>query len=88
MVSLVVPGISVTIALSSSIKAFKSVDFPTFGAPTIATRAPSVRTDALLCVFTSFSISKIVLIIFFSAWAITFLLLSVTLYFMFLKNER
>ena len=40
-ISLVVPGVSVTIAFSSSIKEFKSVDFPTLGSPKIKTRKPS-----------------------------------------------
>ena len=40
--SLVVPEISVTMALSSSNKAFKSEDFPTFGRPIIAILIPSL----------------------------------------------
>ena len=40
MVSLVVPAISLTIALSSFNSAFKSVDLPTLGSPTIATGIP------------------------------------------------
>ena len=37
MVSLVVPAISETMALSSFSKAFSKEDFPTLGCPTIAT---------------------------------------------------
>ena len=37
MVSLVVPAISETMALSSFSKALSKVDFPTLGCPTIAT---------------------------------------------------
>ena len=40
IVSRVVPAMSETIALSSFNKAFNSVDFPTFGSPTIATGIP------------------------------------------------
>ncbi len=40
IVSLVVPAISLTIALSSFKRAFKSVDFPTLGSPTMATGIP------------------------------------------------
>ena len=38
--SLVVPDISVTIALSSFSKAFRMLLFPTFGRPIIATSIP------------------------------------------------
>ena len=38
--SLVVPAISVTIALSSSNHAFNKEDFPTFGFPTITVSIP------------------------------------------------
>ena len=38
--SLVVPAISETIAFSSFKSAFKSVDFPTFGSPIMATGIP------------------------------------------------
>ena len=41
MASLVVPGTSVTITLSSEIIAFKRLDLPTFGLPVIVTIAPS-----------------------------------------------
>ena len=44
MVSRVVPAISETMARSSFNKAFKSVDFPTFGSPTIATGIPFLIT--------------------------------------------
>ena len=40
-VSLVVPAMSVTIALSSPKRAFKKEDFPAFGLPTIQVRIPS-----------------------------------------------
>ena len=40
IVSRVGPAISETMALSSFNKAFKRVDFPTFGSPTIATGIP------------------------------------------------
>ena len=40
-VSLVVPAISVTIALSSPRRAFKKEDFPAFGLPTMQVRIPS-----------------------------------------------
>ena len=43
IVSLVVPGISVTIALDSLSIAFIKDDFPTFGRPTIATLMPSLK---------------------------------------------
>ena len=39
--SLVVPGISVTIALSSRKSVFKRLDLPTFGLPMIAVTKPS-----------------------------------------------
>ena len=42
--SLVVPGISVTIAFSSSISEFKRLLFPTFGLPIIPTFIPSLIT--------------------------------------------
>ena len=42
MTSRVVPAISETIARSSFSSLFSSVDFPTFGAPTIATATPSL----------------------------------------------
>jgi len=41
-ISLVVPGISVTIAFSSSSKLFKILLLPTFGLPIIATFTPSL----------------------------------------------
>ena len=44
IVSRVVPAISETMARSSFSKAFKSVDFPTFGSPTIATGIPFLMT--------------------------------------------
>ena len=44
MVSLVVPAISETMALSSFSKALSKVDFPTLGCPTIATGTPFFRT--------------------------------------------
>ena len=40
MVSLVVPGISETIALSSLIMLLSKVDFPALGLPTITTGTP------------------------------------------------
>ena len=40
MVSLVVPGISETIALSSLMMLLSKVDFPAFGLPTITTGTP------------------------------------------------
>ena len=40
MASLVVPAISETMAFSSFKRAFKSVDFPTFGSPIMATGIP------------------------------------------------
>ena len=43
-VSLVVPGISLTIALSSFNRAFNNVDFPEFGFPMIATLIPFLIT--------------------------------------------
>ena len=44
MVSLVVPAMSDTMARSSFNSAFKRVDFPAFGAPTIATGIPFLMT--------------------------------------------
>ncbi|CAI8173410.1 MAG: Uncharacterised protein [SAR116 cluster bacterium] len=44
MVSLVVPAISETMARSSFKRAFNKVDFPAFGAPTIATGIPFFMT--------------------------------------------
>ena len=44
MISLVVPAISETIALSSFSNALSKVDFPTLGCPTIATGTPFLRT--------------------------------------------
>ena len=44
MVSLVVPGISETIARSSFKMALSKVDFPTFGWPIIATGIPFFNT--------------------------------------------
>ena len=41
-ISLVVPSISVTIAFSSSIKAFNKLLFPTFGLPIIPILIPSL----------------------------------------------
>ncbi|OPZ35367.1 MAG: hypothetical protein BWY99_02277 [Synergistetes bacterium ADurb.BinA166] len=41
--SRVVPGISLTRALSSPAKRFSRLDFPTFGRPTMATRTASWR---------------------------------------------
>ena len=41
-ISLVVPGIAVTIALSSFNKAFNKEDFPALGLPTIAILTPSL----------------------------------------------
>ena len=46
--SLVVPDISVTIALSSSSRAFNKLDLPTFGLPTIAVLIPSLINWFLL----------------------------------------
>ena len=48
-VSRVVPGIGVTIARSSARRAFKRVDLPTFGRPTIAIVSPSrmIRPSSL-----------------------------------------
>lgn len=42
MVSLVVPGISVTIALDSLSKTFINEDFPTLGLPTMEMAIPSL----------------------------------------------
>ena len=42
IISLVVPGISVTMALFSPIRTFISDDFPTLGLPTIDTERPSL----------------------------------------------
>ena len=44
ILSLVVPGISETIALSSFNSVFKSEDFPAFGFPAIATEIPFFKT--------------------------------------------
>ena len=41
MISLVVPAISVTIALSSPVRTFKREDLPAFGLPTITVFIPS-----------------------------------------------
>ncbi len=46
--SLVVPGVSVTIALSSIRRVLKSELFPAFGVPTIATSSPRLSSFALL----------------------------------------
>ena len=42
IVSLVVPGSSLTMALSSPISRLSSVDLPTFGSPVMATIIPSL----------------------------------------------
>ena len=42
MVSLVVPGTSVTMARSSCKRAFKRLDFPAFGLPAMTVRRPSL----------------------------------------------
>ena len=55
IVSLVVPSILVTIALSSSNMAFKSDDFPAFGFPIIAVFIPSFINFPLSKLFSSFS---------------------------------
>lgn len=55
--SLVVPGISVTIALSSSINLFKMLLFPTLGRPIIATFIPFVKS--LLTFEFSINLSKL-----------------------------
>ena len=47
MTSRVVPGISVTIAASRSASAFKRLDLPAFGAPTMATLKPERRISPL-----------------------------------------
>src|SRR5699024_10709326 len=54
--SLVVPGMSVTMALFSSKSTFKSEDLPTFGLPTILVFIPSFTSLPLLDVFAKSSI--------------------------------
>ena len=44
ILSLVVPGMSETIALSSLSKVFSKDDFPAFGLPAIVTEIPFFRT--------------------------------------------
>ena len=56
MVSLVVPGISVTIALFSPIRAFIREDLPTLGFPTIETLSPSFKIFPVSAVFKRLSI--------------------------------
>jgi len=55
IVSLVVPSYSVTIALSSFNKAFKSDDFPAFGFPIIAVFIPSFNNFPLSKLFSNTS---------------------------------
>ena len=61
--SLVVPGIFVTIALFSSISLFKILLFPTFGLPIIATFIPFfislLFSEFFIILFKSFSMSTI-----------------------------
>ena len=63
-ISLVVPGISVTIALSSFNNAFKREDLPTLGFPTSATLTPSRIKLALVASFFYKSNSLIILFTF------------------------
>ena len=57
--SLVVPAISVTIALSKFNKALNKEDFPTFGRPTIATLTPCLKISEDLAQSKILSISLI-----------------------------
>ena len=65
-ISLVVPSISVTIALSSFSNLFKSEDFPTFGFPTIPTFMPSLMSFPFSLSFSIFDKASFISIIFLS----------------------
>ena len=69
IVSLVVPGTSVTIALVSLRSPFISEDLPTFGFPTIATLIPSLIIRPVEAVDSNFSIISPIDDIFFSSFS-------------------
>ena len=63
--SLVVPGISLTIAFSDFVKAFRSVDLPEFGAPKIKTFIPlliGIKRSELISIFSKALINFLVVL--------------------------
>ena len=71
-VSLVVPGMSVTIARSSFKMLLRREDFPTFGFPTIAVRIPS------FIIFPVSAVDKTLSILFFISFNLIFISFTVS----------